>query len=63
MPACIRLETVKYKRLEKNPFSSLNDKYILNFLLKFLVTSPVMFHGVICRHSCPKILPNCSVAY
>ena len=42
MPACIRLETVKCKRLEKKKtFSSLNDKYIRNFSLKFLVTSPV----------------------
>ena len=44
MPACFRLETVKCKRLEKKQkktFSSLNDKYIRNFSLKFLVTSPV----------------------
>ena len=43
MLACIRLETVKCKRLEKKKktFSSLNDKYIRNFSLKFLVTSPV----------------------
>ena len=44
MPACIRLETVECKRVEEKPkktFSSLNDKYIRNFSLKFVVMSPV----------------------
>ena len=38
MPACIRLDTVKCKRVEK-PIQK-NAKYIGNFSFKFLVTSP-----------------------
>ena len=48
MPACIRLETVKCKRVEK-PIQK-NDKYIRNFSLKFLVTSPVFMTSFAVMH-------------
>ena len=49
MPACIRLETVKCKRVEK-PIQK-NNKYIRNFSLKFLVTSPVFITSFAVIHA------------
>ena len=60
MPAYIRLETVKCEWVEK-PIQK-NDKYIRNFSLRFLVTSPVFITSFAVIHV-QIFLSNCSVVY